>query len=154
MFKQQGAVNLSVPETIDSSILISQIKGALLSHGASDIETINNTIIFKGGHTPFKTNINPLMPISSGTLELYGNKGFYHAKYTVNLMHLLFWAVVSIIGIFLIVITNNQLQPEHVFSGIAAGFIGLLFVYFGYYGATSTRFPSLLRKAVENEKQS
>lgn len=151
IFKQQGVVNLLVPESTDSTILLTQIKGALLSHGATEIEAHNNTLIFKGGSTPFKTNINPLMPVSSGTLEVFGKNGKYHAKYTLKLLHLLFWCIVSVIGIFIVLNANKPFDAKNIFTAIATSVLGCLFLYFGYYGTLSTRFSNLLKRAVASE---
>jgi len=151
IFKQQGIVKLSVPESTDGSILLSQIKGTLLSHGATDIESHNNTLIFKGGRTPFKTNINPLMPISSGAIELYGKHGKYNAKYTLNLMHLLFWCIISVIGIFIAPNADRPFDAKNIFTSLAESALGCLFLYFGYYGTLPTRFSNLLKRAVASE---
>jgi len=153
IFKQQGVINLSVHESTENTHILSLIQGALSSVGATNLIAQNNTLHFEGGNTPFKSNINPLMGVSSGELELFTSKGYYHVRYTLQLIHLLFWCTLSAIlfGVF-VAVNSQQTGISTLFSGLASGTFGFGFIYFGYYALTVVRFPRLLQKAVSNEK--
>jgi len=149
IFKQEGVVNLSVDVEFDAKVLLHRIEGALLSHGATEIEMQGHSIQFVGGSNPFEANYNPLMPISSGSIEVFPRGGIYYAKYSLSLMHLLFWCGISSLVIFIVVFLNNQLLIHKVFGGLGACVFALFFVYLGYYGTTTIRFPNLIKRAVK-----
>jgi len=152
IFIQKGVVNLLVSDDADPNKLFSLIQGALSSWGALNFNAKENKLSFEGGRF-IKSNMNPIMGVSSGDLEIYTYRGNYCIRYKLKLKHLFYWGVLAAFMFGIVVATNTETSAfTSILAGIGAGAFGFGFIYFGYYASTIIRFPRFLQRAVSNEK--
>ena len=150
LFEISGVTTNSSAEKVDEKYILNRIQLLLENYGAQDFEILDKSLYFKGG-SPFKTNSNPLLPISSGVITIDANESYYNILYSLKFNYLLFWCVASLILIFAFILADSaEFTPERIFTGFGMWLACCIFIYFGYFGLTPIRFEKLLSKSTKN----
>ena len=118
----------------------------LTKHRARDIQYHNNKLTFKSGF--LKTEFNPLLGISRGAINITQTNHTFIVNYTLELKHLLIWAIVAAITVLVFGLTSvENPTPNQTMAVVIGAIVAYLFIYFGYYGIISVRFNNLINRA-------
>ena len=130
----------------DCDSLLKNIALELTKHRANNIQYHNNQLAFKSGF--LKTEFNPLTGISNGKINITSIKNEFVVNYTLQLTHLLIWAIIAVITVLFFALSSIETPTlNQAIAVIIGSIVAYLFIYFGYYGIISVRFNNLINRA-------
>ena len=136
-----GAPN-RVPDPTAAAIAI---ESALSAQRPKSLSRVGTVVEFRAGVLRFVTNMNVLVPISSGHIHVQSDLSGLRILYTIRFTEILIFSLM-VNAVFAFAVTSRAVGPTSAL-GVIIIFLPFIWLFGGNVAITLFRFPRLLRRA-------